>query len=344
MWKKNILNSNNDIIKTFQNKNNNNTLIKELYKYDKIKKIDKLQTNKTTLVEEFKKQITDLFTEKFDGHDNKFIKCIKPNMEKKENFFDEKKLLKQIKYLGIEAAFHIIKNGYPIKKKKEDFIKEYKLLFPEINIESFDEKIENEMKKIGNNEFNDLYKNGKKDYFFMKDNLKSSLNRILNEKLMENKEKIFNLIRKKSIKNIKKSSKKIKLFYGLKKYSDIIYKAKLKKLKNRFKLYKLRIKEKKEEEEKEKQEKILKEKEETEKEEKEKEEKEKENEEKKEEKKDNLFNNNQNDFNQITTTNNINKIFKDFNLKLEEKNNQFKKENEELKKKNEQLIKEKEEM
>ena len=38
MWKKNILNSNNDIIKTFQNKNNNNTLIKELYKYDKIKK------------------------------------------------------------------------------------------------------------------------------------------------------------------------------------------------------------------------------------------------------------------------------------------------------------------
>ena len=38
MWKKNILNSNNDIIKTFQNKNNNNTLIKEIYKYDKIKK------------------------------------------------------------------------------------------------------------------------------------------------------------------------------------------------------------------------------------------------------------------------------------------------------------------
>ena len=121
MWKKNVLNSNNDIIKTFQNENNNNTLVKELYKEDKIKEIDKLQTNKTTLVEEFKKQITDLFTEKFDGHDNKFIKCIKPNMEKKDNFFDEKNVLKQIKYLGIEAAFHIIKNGYPIKKKKRRF-------------------------------------------------------------------------------------------------------------------------------------------------------------------------------------------------------------------------------
>ena len=184
MWKKNILNSNNDITLTF--KNTNNALIKNLYKNDKIVEIDVLITKQKTLVEEFRDQITKLFKNKFDGHDNKFIKCIKPNMEKKDNFFDEKIISKQIKYLGIEAAFHIIKNGYPIKKKKIDFIKEYKLLFPEINIESFDEKIENEMKKIGNNEFNDLYKNGKNIYFFMKDDL----NRILNEKLMEIKGKI----------------------------------------------------------------------------------------------------------------------------------------------------------
>ena len=335
MTKKSQLNSNNEIIETLQK--SNNALIKKLYEKEETKEHDTL--NKKTLSLEFKNKLTSLFKKKFDNFDNKFIKCIKPNVEKKENLFNKTIVEKQIKYLGIEDAFNMIKIGYPIKKKKEDFIKEYKLLFPQINIESFDENIENEMKKIGNNKFNDLYTIGK-TYFFMKEDLKNSLNRIINEKLIERNVKIFNLIIKQSIKNC---INKINLFSKLKKYSDIIDKSKSKYW---LTILRLKINEKKEREEKErkereekerkeKEEKERKEKEEKErkereekerkeqeekerkeKEEKEKEEKENEKEEKDNEKEEkdneknkilteeeNLFNINKNNFNPLTPTN-----------------------------------------
>lgn len=135
-----------------------------------------------TVTETFRDQLNELF-KKFEIADNRYIKCIKSNLEKKENLFDREIVLEQMKYEGIESAFLIKKNGYPIHIRKEDFIERYKLLFPEINKESFDGKIKNEMIKIENNQFDNLYQNGK-TIIFMKEVLKESLDKILNEKLM----------------------------------------------------------------------------------------------------------------------------------------------------------------
>ena len=89
----------------------------------------------------------------------------------------------------------MIKKGY-IHKNKEDFIKEYMLLFPGIDDESFNEKIKDEIAIIGNNKFNDLYQIGLTK-FFMKEELK----KILDEKLLKIKLKIKKLIRIICLKN-----------------------------------------------------------------------------------------------------------------------------------------------
>ena len=180
MVNKNILNSNNDIKKALK-ESSKNKLIKDLFKNENLDGHDKF-INKT-LTEIFRDNLNELF-KKFKISNNRYIKCIKPNIEKKENFFDREIVLDQMKYGGIEAALHIKKNGFPIHIKKEDFIKEYKILFPEINKESFRETIENEIRKIDNNKFNDSYQIGK-NIFFMKEELKNSLDRILNKKLKE---------------------------------------------------------------------------------------------------------------------------------------------------------------
>ena len=225
MVKKNYTKSNNDIKKAF--KESKNTLIKELFKNEKIEDNEKL--NGPTITEIFSQELDKLF-KKFNSSYNRYIKCIKPNKEKKENNFNREMVLKQMIYGGIEAAFHIKKKGYPIHKNKEDFIKEYKLLFPEINKQSFDGNIKNEIAKIGNNKFDNLYQIGK-NIFFMKEELKNSLD----EKLMKIKQKIFVLIRKVCLKNW---MPKIKIIYFVKKTINIIEKN---KLKNGFNIYKLKI-------------------------------------------------------------------------------------------------------
>ena len=180
MVKKNVSKSNSDINEAFK-KNSKNELIKFLYKDAKIEDIDKF-TGKT-LTENFRDELDILF-KTFDDSNNRYIKCIKPNNEKKENNFVRKIVHDQMVYGGIEAAFQMIKKGY-IHKNKEDFIKEYMLLFPDINKEdinkeSFNGKIKDEIAIIGNNKFNDLYQIGLTK-FFMKEELK----KILDEKLLK---------------------------------------------------------------------------------------------------------------------------------------------------------------
>ena len=189
MVKKNVSKSNSDIIEAFKNFSKNE-LIKYLYKNEIIE--DKF-TGKT-ITENFRDELDKLFRI-FDDSNNRYIKCIKPNNEKKENNFVREIVKNQMKYGGIDAAFQMIKKGY-IHKNKEDFIKEYMLLFPGIDEESFNEKIKDEIAIIGNNKFNDLYQIGLTK-FFMKEELK----RKLDEKLLKIKLKIKKLIRIKCLKN-----------------------------------------------------------------------------------------------------------------------------------------------
>jgi myosin-7 len=83
MVKKNVSKSNNDIIEAFKNFSKNE-LIKYLYKNEIIEESDKY-TGKT-ITENFRDELNILFRI-FDDSNNRYIKCIKPNNEKKENNF-----------------------------------------------------------------------------------------------------------------------------------------------------------------------------------------------------------------------------------------------------------------
>ena len=111
-------------------------------------------------------ELEELF-KKYRDSDNKYIKCIKPNNVKKENNFERQIVLAQMGNEGFEIVVQVKKLGYPVHKEKDEFIKKYNLLFPEINNkESFDKKIKEEIAIIGDNKFNDFFQNGKKKIFF----------------------------------------------------------------------------------------------------------------------------------------------------------------------------------
>jgi myosin-3 len=54
-----------------------------------------------------------------------FVRCIKPNECKKPNNFDEKKVLKQLRYAGIFETVRIRQNGFSHRILFADFLKKY---------------------------------------------------------------------------------------------------------------------------------------------------------------------------------------------------------------------------
>ncbi|XP_054706177.1 unconventional myosin-Ic-like [Uloborus diversus] len=60
-----------------------------------------------------------------------YIRCIKPNDQKRSGFFDKNIVSHQVKYLGLMENVRVRRAGFAYKKKYEEFLKRYKCLCPD---------------------------------------------------------------------------------------------------------------------------------------------------------------------------------------------------------------------
>lgn len=73
-----------------------------------------------------------------------FIRCVKPNMVKKADVFDDDMILQQLRYSGLLETVRIRQSGYPVRRTFGDFMKRYGVLMTKkagaadsANIEAF---------------------------------------------------------------------------------------------------------------------------------------------------------------------------------------------------------------
>lgn len=74
---------------------------------------------------QFKSQLSDLMAT-INASNPFFVRCIKPNTEKKAGTFDAAYVLKQMSYSGIFEAIHIRATGYPVRVAIDRFVHYYK--------------------------------------------------------------------------------------------------------------------------------------------------------------------------------------------------------------------------
>lgn len=70
-----------------------------------------------------------------------YIRCIKPNDEKKPKCFNSLDVMRQMRQAGLLEAIRIRKAGYEIRVKHEDFVKKYRLMQQEYQPQGFQTSI-----------------------------------------------------------------------------------------------------------------------------------------------------------------------------------------------------------
>jgi myosin heavy subunit len=82
-----------------------------------------------TMAQQFKKQVLSLM-ETLNATEPHFIRCLKPNEEKKADLWDEKRMHEQVVFNGIPENVRIAQAGFVWRMSWENFIDRYKFLSP----------------------------------------------------------------------------------------------------------------------------------------------------------------------------------------------------------------------
>ena len=107
-----------------------NTLNDDEFNIEKNKILDESRVvakNEKFLGLKFCKEMKQLKKE-LKACDHHYVRCLKPNEDKKPNLFFSNFVFNQIQYLGILATIQVRKNGFPMRRTYEDFYENYKLI------------------------------------------------------------------------------------------------------------------------------------------------------------------------------------------------------------------------
>ncbi len=168
-----------------------NKLIKKLFESKEKKtknsstKPNKLQSD--TLSKQFKTQLDELLI-MLSQSNPRYVKCIKPNSEKKPKILDSNDVMDQLLCAGVLEAIKIRKQGYNIRRTKEEFYNTYKILTPNVKLNNnFTEAVKNMLKILCDLEEMKTIMKGKKkmiqvgkNIVFMKEEIKTILDYKLN--------------------------------------------------------------------------------------------------------------------------------------------------------------------
>ncbi|EAR84886.2 myosin head protein (macronuclear) [Tetrahymena thermophila SB210] len=78
------------------------------------------------LCSKFKQQMTELMGE-LNSSDVHFVRCIKPNEEKKKDHLIQGYVMQQIRYLGVLESIEVRKHTYPVRKTYQAFFIQYRV-------------------------------------------------------------------------------------------------------------------------------------------------------------------------------------------------------------------------
>ena len=209
----------NSMIELFQN--SGNKIIKRIFfntlnEEETIRQIELLgqetkQKTKKFISGKFRAEMHSLVKELLSC-ESSYVRCLKPNEQKKEFFVTPAFLFKQVQYLGILDTIKVRKEGFPTRKEYNDFFSQFKFLFPKLINSKEDEKKKSEQiiqKLIPN--LNEIHNDNSPQYLLGKTKIfmKQEFNILLqNSKInMLNKYKESSLIIKTAIYYLDKKDK-----------------------------------------------------------------------------------------------------------------------------------------
>uniref|UniRef100_A0A3Q3F4K5 Unconventional myosin-X-like n=1 Tax=Labrus bergylta TaxID=56723 RepID=A0A3Q3F4K5_9LABR len=109
-----------------------------------------------------------------------FVRCIKPNMDKKANRFDPDVVLNQLRYSGMLETVKIRRAGFPVRRTFKDFFSRYKMIVKN--------KIHTDDEKQSSSELLTLHDKAKKEWQLGK--TKVFLKEVLEQRLEKEREEV----------------------------------------------------------------------------------------------------------------------------------------------------------